>query len=422
MSRTLYTQPPAPGRRLKRLNRCADTTSHNYVIAQQKWLQLKRKRQGGQSLMLPIYTLLSIQNTNPDCYRFFKVTDYLYVFGLIFHILMIPIMLYLNADVVARYNIISILTAFGCIIINRKGLHATAFALFYIDINVHAFIATHYLGWEVGFYHYILLLAPLTFFNPLWSMAVKLLSSSIIVVSFTTLFNTYHEMMYGQILYNTAAGHILFYSNILIMVILYSAIGYYYSQAADDNEDKLRTAQKEAEWIAHTDPLTHIGNRRAMSREILREVNRSQRTQDSFIIALCDIDNFKSLNDEYGHEYGDYVLVSTANLLSNNIRQHDFVARWGGEEFMILLTNTKLEEGMKIIDRLRQNIAAFHHHYKGREYPGITMTFGLCLYDNRLDITDCINGADKALYEGKHMGKNRTMIYDNRNDVCQGIA
>ena len=89
---------------------------------------------------------------------------------------------------------------------------------------------------------------------------------------------------------------------------------------------------------------------------------------------------------------------------------------------MILLTNTKLDEGMNIIDRLRQNIAAFHYHYKGREYPGITMTFGLCLYDNRRDITDCINGADKALYEGKHMGKNRTMIYDNRNEIYQGIA
>jgi len=372
--------------------------------------------------MLPIYTLLSIKNTNPDCYRFFKVTDYLYVFALIFHILMIPIMLYLDAGTVARYNIISILIAFSCIIINRNGLHATAFALTYIDVNIHAYIATHYLGWEAGFYHYILLLAPLTFFNPLWSMAVKLLSSSIIVISFTTLFNTYHETMYGQILYNTGVGHIIFYSNILITVILYSAIGYYYSQAADDNEEKLRTAQKEAEWIAHTDPLTRIGNRRAMSREILREVNRSMRTQDPFIIALCDIDNFKSLNDEYGHEYGDYVLVSTANLLYNNIRQHDFVARWGGEEFMILLTNTRPEEGMIIIDRLRQNIAASDHHYKGREYPGITMTFGLCLYDNHRDINDCINGADKALYEGKTTGKNRTMMYDYRNKDCQGIA
>lgn len=372
--------------------------------------------------MLPVHTLLSIKNTNPDCYRFFKVTDYLYVFGLIFHILMIPVMLTLGADVVARYNIISIIVSFFCIVMNRKGLHASAFALAYVDINIHAFVATHYLGWEAGFYHYILLLAPLTFFNPLWSMAVKLLSSTIIAASFTTLFHTYHEVVYGEILFNTGIGHILFYTNILILVILYSAIGYYYSQAADDNEDKLRTAQQEAEWIAHTDPLTHIGNRRAMSRDILREVNRCQRTQDPFLIALCDIDNFKSLNDEYGHDYGDYVLVSTANLLSNSIRQHDYVARWGGEEFMILLTNTQPEEGQMIIDRLRQSIAASRHHYKGREYPGITMTFGLCLYDNRHDINDCINGADQALYEGKHLGKNRTILYDNDYQVCQSTA
>ena len=372
--------------------------------------------------MLAIYKLLTIENTNPACYRFFKVTDYLYVFGLVFHILMIPLMLYLNAEVVARYNIVSIMITFTCIIMNRKGLHAAAFSLAYVDINLHAFIATHYLGWEAGFYHYILLLAPLTFFNPIWSLPVKLLSSAIITASFTILFHSYHELVYGQLLVDTNIGHILFYTNILIMVILYSAIGYYYSQAANDSEDKLRTAQQEAEWIANTNPLTHIGNRRAMSREILREVNRSHRTQHPFIIALCDIDNFKALNDTYGHDYGDYVLVSTAKLLSNSIRQNDHVARWGGEEFMILLSNTMPDEGMKIIDRLRQSIASSTHHYKGREFPGITMTFGLCLYDHRFDINDCINGADQALYEGKHQGKNRTMMHNNLHQAGHAAA
>jgi len=363
--------------------------------------------------MISIRSLLSVENTDPECYRFFKVTDYLYVFGLIFHVLLIPLTLSLNADVVARYNIFSILLFFFCIILNRKGRHAVAFGLAFVEVNIHAYIATHYLGWEAGFYQYILLLAPLIFFYPSGNMTIKIVSGAILASSFTILFTIYHEQLYGQILYDNKIGHYLLYINTITSVILYSAIGYYYSQAANHSEEQLRTAQQESEWLANTDTLTLIGNRRAMTHEIEREVSRSGRTQNPFMIALCDIDNFKILNDTYGHDYGDHILITVAALLSDSIRSHDHVARWGGEEFMILLPDTNPEEGMKIVDRLRQLIAANHHNYKGKEYPGITMTFGLCRYDNNLNINDCINSADKAMYEGKNKGKNRTIMYES---------
>jgi diguanylate cyclase (GGDEF)-like protein len=364
--------------------------------------------------MLSINKLLAIEDTRSGCYRFFKLTDYLYVFGLVFHILMIPLMLKLNADVVARYNIFSILIFLSSLILNRKGQHNLAFTLAFLEVNVHTYVTTYYLGWESGFYHYILLLAPMIFFSPIKSINLKIFASILLITSFTVLFHTYHERIYGEILYAAAIGHYLLYLNTVATVILYSCIGYYYSQAADDNEEKLRTAQQEAEWIAHTDPLTHIGNRRSMTREVHLQVSHARRTQDSFIIVLGDIDNFKAINDDYGHDYGDYVLISTATLISNSLRQHDHVARWGGEEFMILLPNTQADKGLQIIDRLREKIASNTHHYKGKEYPGITMTFGLCQYDNNYDINDCINGADQALYQGKHQGKNRTILHANK--------
>jgi diguanylate cyclase (GGDEF)-like protein len=319
-------------------------------------------------------------------------------------------MLSLNAETVARFNIISILTFFCCLILNRKGLHGSAFSLAYVEVNIHAFVATHYLGWEAGFYQYPLILAPLVFFNATWSVPIKIIFSTLIAVSFTVLFNVYHEQLYGQILYDVTIGHTLLYINTIIIVVIYSAIGYYYSQAANDIEDRLRTAQQEAEWLANTDTLTHIGNRRAMTREIELEVSRTKRTQRPFIIAMCDIDNFKILNDTYGHDYGDHVLVETATFINNSIRHHDHVARWGGEEFIILLPDTNADEGMKIVDRLRQSIAANKHHYSGKEYPGITMTFGLSVFDNSININDCINSADQAMYEGKHQGRNRTVM------------
>jgi len=356
--------------------------------------------------------IFSIGQINPVCYRFFKVTENLYAFSLIFHLLLVPLMFAIGADIIAKYNIVSICAAAASIILNRRGWHATAFAIIFIDINVHAYIATHYLGWEAGFYQYILLLAPLTFFYPLWSLRMKMLASTVLTISFTALFDTYHEQLYGQILFNPQYGHYLLYANTITTVILYSAIGYYYSRAANDSEDKLRTAQMEAEWIAHTDPLTHIGNRRAMTKSIEQEISRSRRQNSTFMVTLADIDNFKALNDNYSHEYGDSVLIQVASIIKQNIREHDQVARWGGEEFMILLPETRATEGIKLIERMRETIASTAHIYKGREYPGITMTFGLCQFDNSSNINDCIHHADKAMYKGKHQGKNCTVLSD----------
>jgi len=362
--------------------------------------------------------IFSIGQVNPDCYRFFKVTDSLYAFALIFHLLMIPLMFALGADTAAEYNIVSILAAASCIILNRKGWHSTAFIIFYCNVNIHAYISTYYLGWDAGFFHYILLLAPLTFLNSTWSLRFKIVACTILTASFSNLFNDYHEQVYGQIFIDPRFGHYLLYINTLTTVILYSAIGYYYSKAANESEQKLRTAQREAEWIAHTDALTHIANRRAMTKIIEQEVSRSKRQNSTFMVALADIDNFKALNDEYSHEYGDSVLINVASTIQKNIREHDQVARWGGEEFMILLPDTNADEGMKLIERLRQTIASTAHIYRGREYPGITMTFGLCQFNNNGNINDCIHHADRAMYRGKHQGKNCT-VYSETVDIYE---
>jgi len=368
----------------------------------------------------------SIGNINSDSYRFFKVTENLYGFGLLFHITLIPVMYILGADPIAEYNVFSIIAAVTSLLLNRKGWHSSAFILFYVEVICHAFIATHYLGWETGFYYYILLLAPLTYFNSLWSFKIKAASSILLTVSFTALFAVYHERLYGPLLIQVEIGHYLQYTNTIVLVILYSAIGYYYSKAANASEDKLRIAQQEAEWIANTDPLTHIGNRRFITKEIEREISRATRQQKSFIVALCDIDNFKAINDRYGHDFGDRILVNVAEIITSNIRKHDQAARWGGEEFIVLLPDTKAEEALALIERLRHTIAASQHSYKGIDIHNITMTFGLCRYDNSTDINDCINKADQAMYKGKNQGKNCTVMSDdldaNIRDIESHVA
>ncbi len=357
-------------------------------------------------------------------YRFFKVSESLYLVGLFFHLGMIPLMFALGADIIAEYNFLSVTVYLGSIALNRKGHHSLAFLIFYTDTNVNTFLSTHYLGWETGFYNYILLLAALTYFNPQWSIKIKLASSLLLTTSFTYLFANYHDLAYGNLVLSDIIGHYLLYTNTFAIVILYSAIGYYYSSAANISEQKLMKAQMAAEQIANTDPLTQIGNRRFMTSEIERETSRSNRKHSSFIIALCDIDNFKQINDVYGHDFGDTVLVNMANTIVSNIRKHDQAARWGGEEFMILLPDTTAEEGVALIERLRDIIASATHKYKGKETITVTMTFGLCRYNSEYNINDCICRADRALYKGKHNGKNCTVMSDDsgKSDITQHQA
>lgn len=127
------------------------------------------------------------------------------------------------------------------------------------------------------------------------------------------------------------------------------------------------------------------------------------------IPASSDIDNFKDVNDKYGHDSGDYVLVTLAKLMKDMVRGIDFTARWGGEEFLIMLVETDLDDGQNVAERIRRKIEGTKFEYKDVTIP-ITMTFGLSVYKGASDdIEACIKRADQALYKGKYQGKNKVV-------------
>jgi diguanylate cyclase (GGDEF)-like protein len=174
---------------------------------------------------------------------------------------------------------------------------------------------------------------------------------------------------------------------------------------------ELMEAQKKLELTARTDPLTKLSNRRDIWEKIEAEKIRGARTKKSFSLILCDIDNFKSFNDKYGHDCGDFVLVSTAESMRSFLREQDCVARWGGEEFLLLLPETGVEGGRVLAEKLRENIVRHTLKYKGVSFS-ITMTFGVAAYDytGSRSISDCIKAVDNALYEGKKIGKNCVVV------------
>ncbi|ROM18018.1 hypothetical protein BK643_12775 [Pseudomonas protegens] len=154
------------------------------------------------------------------------------------------------------------------------------------------------------------------------------------------------------------------------------------------------------------DPLTGLPNRAAWSERLEHEVGQWQQHGNSLLLAMLDLDHFKRINDNYGHLAGDKVLKIIANVLRKRLRGSDFIARFGGEEFVLLLPNTPWPVGARIVEALRAAIEACPFHFKG-EPVTITVSVGLSAFKagDRSDLV--IKRADQALYRAKDAGRNR---------------
>ena len=169
---------------------------------------------------------------------------------------------------------------------------------------------------------------------------------------------------------------------------------------------KRKKAEKKLEDNANKDPLTNIYNRRKLSRIFEIEKLRASRYKHDLSLIFIDIDNFKVVNDTYGHDLGDKVLIKFSEILKKNIRKTDYLSRWGGEEFIILLTETNASHAALLAEKLKDIIAESPFSHKKR----ITASFGVSqyLYDDQEK--DVFKRADNAMYYVKEHGKNAVKI------------
>jgi diguanylate cyclase (GGDEF)-like protein len=179
-------------------------------------------------------------------------------------------------------------------------------------------------------------------------------------------------------------------------------------QLQHEVEERTRVQEALAE-VARTDPLTGLLNRRAMTELMEYPVGRVVRHKRSYCLLLGDLDHFKSVNDRYGHAEGDKVLLQVAGLLRSSVRQEDLVARWGGEEFLLLLPDTDLRRGRILAEKIRAAILD-HEFTCGGEPCQVTMSIGLAAYDGTTEVDKCLAGADKALYVAKEQGRNSVVV------------
>jgi diguanylate cyclase (GGDEF)-like protein len=166
-------------------------------------------------------------------------------------------------------------------------------------------------------------------------------------------------------------------------------------------------ADLQARFQAKTDGLTGIANHRHFYEALEREISRANRKKSAFALVLADIDNFKRINDTYGHQIGDAVIIELTRRLNDNVRSGDVVARYGGEEFGVILPDADFDGAMALANRICASIADTPYVTAKHDIK-YTASFGLAMYDgaNPIDKDELISRADKALYGSKKSGKN----------------
>lgn len=168
----------------------------------------------------------------------------------------------------------------------------------------------------------------------------------------------------------------------------------------------LNRYQRRIEEMASTDKLTGLLNRQAFGILINKLLAGYRRNPQPISVLLADIDQFKSINDQYGHRYGDHILSRMAQLFHGILRESDIVVRWGGEEFLFILKDCNLEKAQQIAEKLRQDVEKAHFEEDGKHIR-VTMSIGVSRYDGTEAIEHTISRADKGLYQAKSAGRNR---------------
>ena len=169
----------------------------------------------------------------------------------------------------------------------------------------------------------------------------------------------------------------------------------------------LAAAKRRVEELARTDPLTGLANRRHAIERLHDEARRAQRGHAPFALVIADLDHFKRVNDSHGHACGDHVLVHFAGLLAATVRALDVAARWGGEEFLLILPGTDAAGAVTVAEKVRAQLAGSEVVWQGEPVP-ITATLGVAACCDG-DVDACLRAADAALYRGKEAGRNRVV-------------
>lgn len=341
----------------------------------------------------------------------FKYSTLIYCIATV-HIVLVALFWYLHVLPLILFNVVSVILYLSC----AKAIQSNCpliyiFYIVYAEIIAHSFIATICIGWRFGFPQYIVALIPFGYYmcHSLIEGRRKYLVATLFgIAGFISYTGCRAISLFSGSVYDvhtSSAFEFVIYSFNTIctfmFLLLFSLIFVYEMQNATN---KLRDQNNILEKLASTDPLTGLYNRRSM--QIF--LNHALESGSDFCVFMCDIDNFKKVNDTYGHDFGDEVLKGVSSIIQKYVNDYDYVCRWGGEEILVLCNNSTLEQAYQVAENVRRNIANNIFYFEDKIIH-CSVTIGVSAHQKKDSIEDMITKADANLYYGKRNGKNKVI-------------
>ncbi len=305
------------------------------------------------------------------------------------------------------FNIASVSLYVFCNFLVRRNRYFLVFLLTFLEIILHSFVATLFIGWNYGFPLYIIALVPCSYYI-LYTLKTgkrKIFSATLLALfSFISfigcrIFSVFIPPVYQSS--NQTLETVIYNFNTVCTYTFLIFFSIFFILEMQNFTRKLEKQNAKLEELAHVDPLTGLFNRRYAYTYMSGIVNQNK----AFYIMMCDIDDFKKLNDSYGHDFGDTVLKSVSAIIRENISGRGHAFRWGGEEILILCASPDSETAYNLAENIRKRLDE-HTFYSRKNPVHSSLTIGVFRYTPGDDIEKTISKADKNLYIGKEKGKN----------------
>lgn len=316
------------------------------------------------------------------------------------HILFGLFFLLLGSASLVAFNIFSACLYAGCAWLAKRRHFTASILITTAEVIAHACLAVMVLGWHSGFHYYIITLVMLSAFHPDWPARWKIGHAILICFAYLLLSQWSPEREHGLEIGAYALDAVRWF-NIALTFGFVAYLAHYYAKVARDAESRL-------EQLASTDTLTGLYNRRQILDIFAQELVKLRRSHRPLSIIMIDIDNFKSLNDQFGHECGDDALKAIADCFRQTLRSQDHLARWGGEEFLLLLPETNLAGAQILAEKVREAVGLVPVVAHNQTIH-ITVTAAVGELDPEEDFSSCLSRVDHGLLAGKRAGKNRVV-------------
>ena len=314
--------------------------------------------------------------------------------------------LFILADVtplIVLNGISIIIYSAGFILSNNNYFKLVTFIAFF-EVSINVLLSCIFVGWDYGFYFYSIALISMAFYCNFKYLKTKFILSG---ASCGVFFISYFISNNFSPLYITDKKFegIIYIINSVICFCIIIVLSHLYSKSSNKTNSNLNEKNQNLQVLANTDPLTGLYNRRNMIKRLSEERDKLASKDSNFALVMIDIDNFKMVNDKYGHICGDYILKKISLIIRNTLRKDDVICRWGGEEILILLPDTCFEAGKYVAEKLRANVDNNIFIFENNSIH-LTITAGVCTSNEENSVGSLVQLVDKRLYIGKANGKN----------------